>query len=298
MVAAVDRWQPRALTRVGEPASEQVVARWSTGAVSRRGWLLFLTLSAVWGIPYLFIRVAVADLSPAFVVFGRTALAAAVLLPLALHRGALRPLRPVWRWVVAFAVIEIALPFLALGYAEVRLTSSLTALLIAAVPLVALGFGRLAGLDLGAGDVPAVLAASVAVVGYAAGPLIAATRLAGMPGLGLSAAAVGLNAVGYAPVAWLTRPRQPVPVQAWTAVAVLGLVCSALAFVVFFALVAEVGPARTTVITYVNPAVAVAAGVAVLGEPLTVGILIGFPLIVAGSVLATSRSREPVAAPS
>jgi drug/metabolite transporter (DMT)-like permease len=285
--------------------------------------VLFVSLSVIWGIPYLFLKIAVTDLHPAVVVFGRTLLAAAVLVPMAATRGALRPLRAVWPWVLTFAVVEIAGPFVALGYAELRLTSSLTALLIAAVPLVALvlsrlvglesgiearrvlglvvglgGVAALAGLDLGAGDVLSVMAVGVAVAGYAMGPILASTRLADVPGLGVSAAAVTVNAVGYAPFAWATWPGQPVPAQAWLAVAVLGLVCSALAFVVFFALVAEVGPARTTVITYVNPAVAVAAGVAVLGEPVTLGILAGFPLVIAGSVLATSRSRVPIETPA
>lgn len=284
--------------------------------------MLFLSLSVIWGIPYLFIKVAVADLHPAVVVFGRTALAAVVLLPMALSRGALRPVLRVWPWVVVFSVVEIAAPFVALGYAERRLASSLTALIIAAVPLVALvlsrtvgleprvearrwvglaigigGVAALAGLDLDGGDIPSVLAALVAVLGYSIGPILASTRLAGLSGLGVSAAAVTVNAVGYAPVAWATRPEAPVPMRAWAAVAVLGLVCSALAFLVFFALVAEVGPARMTVITYLNPAVAVAAGVVVLGESITTGILVGFPLVLAGSVLATARRRTPVETP-
>lgn len=287
--------------------------------MSRRGWVLFLSLSVVWGVPYLFIKLAVAELSPAVVVFGRTSLAAAVLLPIALARGALAPLRTAWPWVLVFAAVEIAVPFIALGYAEQQLSSSLTALLIAAVPLVALlvsralgleavlerrrivglliglaGVTALAGLDLGGGELLAVLAAFCAVVGYAIGPILASTRLAGLPGLGISAAALTVNAVVYAPAATLTWPDRPVSTPAWTAVVVLGLVCSALAFGLFFALVAEVGPTRTTVITYLNPAVAVLAGVAVLDEPITLGLAVGCPLVLLGSVLATSRSRVSV----
>ncbi len=294
----------------------------NTGGVSRRGWVLFGSLSVIWGIPYLFIKIAVGELSPPVVVFGRTALAASVLLPLAAARGSLAPVRAVWRWVLVFATVEIAVPFVALGYAELRLTSALTALLIAAVPLMALLFSRLlglehrldtrrmlgllvgicgvaalAGLDLGGGDVLSVLTALCAVVGYALGPILASTRLAGVPGLGVSAAALTVTAVVYAPIAVLTWPDERVTVRAWAAVAVLGLICSALAFAVFFALVAEVGPARMTVITYLNPAVAVLAGVAVLDEPLTLGIVVGFPLVLLGSVLATARGRDVVSAP-
>jgi drug/metabolite transporter (DMT)-like permease len=285
--------------------------------------VLFLSLSVIWGVPYLFIKVAVGELSPPVLVFGRTALAAFLLLPLAAARGALRHLLPVWRWVLVFAVVEIAVPFVMLGYAEQQLTSSLTALLIAVVPMVALslsrlagietridprrvlglavGFGgvvALAGLDLGSSDLPAVLAASCAVLGYALGPLLVTTKLPQVPGLGVSAVALAVNAIGYAPWAWLTRPESvaAVSVQAWTAVAVLGVVCSAVAFLVFFALVAEVGPARTTVITYVNPAVAVMLGVAVLDEPVTVGLVVGFVLVLLGSWLATARRTTTTAA--
>ncbi|MFZ0159621.1 MAG: EamA family transporter [Kineosporiaceae bacterium] len=285
--------------------------------MSRRGWVLFLALSLIWGIPYLLIKIAVGDLSPAMVVFGRTALAAVILLPVAAARGVLPALRTVWRWVLVFAVAEIAVPFVMLGSAERRLTSSLTALLIAAIPLVALvlsrlaglehhleprrlagllvglaGVGALAGLDLRSGDLLPVGAVACAVLGYAMGPIIVTRWLSEVSGLGVSAVALTVNAVVYAPFAWLTRPRPAAVVSdsAWVAVAVLGVVCSALAFLVFFALVAEVGPARTTVITYVNPVVAAVAGIVVLDEPITRGLLVGFPLVLLGSWLATRRS--------
>jgi drug/metabolite transporter (DMT)-like permease len=302
--------------------------------VTRRGWLLFVALSTIWGMPYLFIKIAVADLSPAVVVFGRTLIAAVLLLPLAARRGALRPLLPYWRWVLLFAVVEIAVPFGMLGIAETRLSSSLTALLIAAVPLLGAllarllrlhdridrrrlagllvgiaGVAGLVGIDVRGGDGFAVGAVALAAVGYATGPIIASTRLQTLSGLGISAAALALNAVGYAPIAWLTRPTGgPLPgrasasgsvsASAWWAVVVLGVVCSALAFVVFFALVAEVGPTRTTVITYVNPAVAVLLGVAVLSEPVTLGMVVGFPLVIAGSWLATRRAPHAPAGPA
>ncbi len=295
----------------------EVVAVGQTRPVSRRGWLLFASLSVIWGIPYLLIKIAVADLSPVVVVFGRTALAAVILLPVAAARGVLPPLLGVWRWVLVFAVAEIAVPFVMLGYAELRLTSSLTALLIAAIPLIALvisrmvgleqhlerrrlaglavglaGVAALAGLDLNSGDLRSVAAVACAVLGYAMGPIIVTMRLSQVSGLGVSAVALTVNAVVYAPFAWFTRPAASAEVapSAWIAVAVLGVVCSALAFLVFFALVAEVGPARTTVITYVNPVVAAVAGVLVLEEPVTRGLLVGFPLVLLGSWLATRRS--------
>jgi len=274
----------------------------------------------VWGIPYLLIRVAVESVSPAVVVCGRTALAAVLLLPIAAARGVLGEVLAHWRWVVTFAAVEIAVPFLMLGYAERRLTSSLTALLIAAIPFVALalarlvglearierrrlvglglgvvGVGALAGLDLRSDDAAALGAVGLTVLGYALGPIIASTRLKDVSGLGVSGVALALNGIGYLPLAWITRPDPAaVPARAWLAVIVLGVVCSALAFLAFFALVAEVGPARTTVITFVNPVVAVVLGVLLLDEPVTAGLLIGFPLVLAGSWLATRGARARV----
>ncbi len=290
--------------------------------MTARGRLLFAAMALIWGVPYLFIKVAVADLSPAAVVFGRTALAALLLVPLAAGRGMLRPLLGRWPWLLVFAGVEVAGPFFLLTYAEQRLSSSLTGLLVATVPLLGLLFGRLlgladpvdarrllgllvgfagvavlVGLDLHAGSWTAVAAVLLAAAGYALGPIIADQRLAGLPSLGVSAVAMGVTALAYLAPAVATRPADLAAVSAktWWAVGVLGIVCSALAFIVFFALMAEVGPTRVTLITYLNPAVALTLGVALLGEPLTIGLLVGFPLVLAGSALAARRVQAPVA---
>jgi drug/metabolite transporter (DMT)-like permease len=222
-----------------------------------------------------------------------------------------------------FAAFEVCAPFGLLTVAEQHITSSLTGLLVAAVPLLQALFsrvlglddrldrGRLAGLlvglagvaalvgiDVRGSSVLAALAVVLAAACYAAGPLVASLRLAHLPGLAVSAVAMGVSALAYAPFAQASRPARlgNVGEAAWASVAVLGVVCSALGFLVFFALLAEVGPARTTVITYVNPAVAVLLGVLTLGEPLTPGLVVGFPLVLIGSYLATRRSAP--AAPS
>jgi drug/metabolite transporter (DMT)-like permease len=283
--------------------------------VSRRGLILFLTLGIVWGLPYLLIKIAVEDLSVPMVVFGRLFFAAIILMPIVIARRQLGALRGHMRWVLAFAFVEMTITWWCLTYAETRLTSSLTGLLIATVPLVAAVMAKVAGLDdrltgrrlvgLGIGflgvvaivglDISgaqwlAVLALAITAFGYALGPIIVDLRLSQVPSLPVIAVAITANAVVYAPFAWLQRPTAPVPVGTWVAVIALGLVCTALAFILFFALIAEVGPARTTLITYINPAVAVILGTIVLAEPVTWGLVIGFPLVLIGSWLATRRA--------
>ncbi len=288
-----------------------------TDRVSRRGWLLFGALSVLWGIPYLLIKVAVEVLEPATLVFARTALAGLALLPIALRGGHLRGLWAKWPWVLLFALAEIAGPWILLGYAEQQLSSSLTALLLATIPSVALigarlvgierqirgrrwaglalglcGVAAIAGLDLGAGDLWAGVAVLFVAIGYATAPLVVTLKLGGASGIGVTTAAMLINAVLYLPYAvWRHPPVSAVPGKVWLSVVLLGLLCGAVAFIVFFALVGEVGPARTSVITYLNPVVAAFAGVLVLGESVTAGLLVGFPLVLLGSVLATSRSR-------
>jgi drug/metabolite transporter (DMT)-like permease len=285
--------------------------------LSRRGWALFIAMCLIWGIPYLLIKVAVSDLNPVTLVFFRTVIGAVILLPIAAARGSLRSLLPYWRWIVAYTAVEVALPWVLLAHAELRLSSSLTGLLIAATPFVGVILGlltraherfdarRLAGLAVGFVGVAALVGLNVAVgdliaagevglvaVCYAVGPLIVSRRLANLPSLGVVAASLVLPAIVYAPFGLTQLPSAIPPPQVLVSVALLGLVCTALAFILFFALIAEVGPVRATVITYVNPAVALALGVALLGEPLTIGAGVGFALILIGLFLATWRGRK------
>jgi drug/metabolite transporter (DMT)-like permease len=284
--------------------------------VTRRGWLLFAGLCVIWGIPYLLIKVAVAEFPPATLVFLRTALGAGLLLPLALHRGELRSILPHWRPITAFAVVEMAVPWLLLSDAERHLSSSLAGLLIAAVPLVGAalsamtgskeriggrrmvgllvgfaGVAALLGLDVSTSSARAVVEMIVVVVCYAVGPLIISRRLAGLSSRLVMTASIGLCALGYAPFGLVQLSGAHPSAKAIGAVVLLGVVCTATAFIVFFHLIAEVGPVRATVVTYVNPAVAVTLGVGLLDEPLTVGIVAGFVLILLGSFLATRSSR-------
>jgi drug/metabolite transporter (DMT)-like permease len=283
--------------------------------MTRRGAVLFAAMGVIWGIPYLLIKVAVDELSPSTLVLARTALATVILLPVALTRGRLPEVLRSWRPVVAFAVVEIMAPWLLLGVAEQHLSSSLTGLLIAGVPLVGavlavvtrsddrldrrrvagllLGFAGVAalvGFEVGGGDVGAVLAVAVVAVCYAVGPLILSRWLSHLPGLGVITMSLALTALVYLPVGLAQAPSSWPSTKVVLAVCGLAVVCTAVAFLVFFALIAEIGPTRSTVITYVNPAVAVLLGVTLLDESFTAATAAGFALILAGSVLATRRA--------
>src|SRR4051794_31005381 len=276
-------------------------------------------MSVLWGIPYLLIKVAVDELSPPTLVFLRTALGALVLLPFVLVRGDMATLRGHWRAVAAFMVLELAVPWLLLADAERHLTSSVTGLLVAAVPMVAAVVSRVAGddrldgmrlvgllvgvagvalllgLDL-RGDRPAALEMGVVVLGYGIAPVLASRRLSNVPGLVLTVAALSMTALLYAPFAAVNLPGHVPSAKVLVAVLVLAIACTALAFLVFFALINEAGPNRALVITFVNPAIAVALGVALLGEDIGIGTALGFPLILGGCVLATRRTRRVVVA--
>jgi drug/metabolite transporter (DMT)-like permease len=280
--------------------------------MSRRGWLMFASMCVIWGIPYLLIKVAVRDLTPATLVFFRTALSALLLLPIALHRGQVRPLTRFWVPLLAFTLVEIAIPWILLASAETRVSSSLTGLLIAAVPLVAalimrttgqrerlegrraaglllgmVGVAALVGLDVHGSNPFALVAIAGVVIGYAIGPIILTRYMRDLPGLGVIAVSLAASAVVYAPVAAVQWPSSMPSAKVIASVVVLSVVCTAVAFLIFFELIAEVGPVRASVFTYVNPAVAAILGVALLGESFTTGMGVGFVLVLAGSILAT-----------
>ena len=287
--------------------------------MTRRGALLFAAMCVIWGVPYLMIRVAVRELAPVTLVFGRTAIGALLLTPVAAVRGELRPLLRRWAPLLAYTAIEVAIPWVLLARAETKLSSSLTGLLIAAVPLVGAvvvaltgdrerqgqrrwlgllvgmaGVAALVGLDVGNVDAVAVVEIFCVAVCYAIGPIVLSRSLSDLPALGVVAASLLLTALAYAPLAVWRRPDASPSSHVLLSVVGLAVICTALAFLVFFALIAEVGPVRATVITYVNPAVAAVLGVLVLSEHLTAGMVLGFALILGGSVLATGRGPEPV----
>jgi len=283
--------------------------------MTRRAWIAFAIVGLIWGLPYLLIKVAVEEgVAPAFIAWTRVVVATAVMLPIAWWTGALRGLRSRLPALTAFAFVEIVVPFPLIAAGEQYVTSSLAAILIATVPLLVamlalrfdaterVGGARLIGLLVGLGGVITLLGIDVAgradeflgaamiliaALGYAVGPMIVKRYLADLSPIGPVTGALILSSLLLAPAAVLTAPTAAPSPTAILAIAILGVVCSAVAFVAFFTLIAEAGPSRASVITYVNPAVAVVLGVTLLGERIGVSTLIGLLLILAGSWLST-----------
>jgi drug/metabolite transporter (DMT)-like permease len=286
-------------------------------AMSRRGWTLFLAMAVIWGIPYLLIRVAVRQLDPGVMVLLRTAPASLLLTPIVIARRQIPVLVKNARWIIVFAVIEFGIPWYCMSTAEKHISSSLTSLLICCVPLIAvlaqrlrrtgehisrrrylgLGIGAvgvafLVGLDLRGGSITWIALMMIVCLGYTIGPMILATKLARVPGVVVVAGATAFVAICWIPWAVVHWPTH-VSGETWSCMAVLSVVCTATAFLVFFELVKEVGSSRSVVVTYFNTAIAVVLGIVGLHEALTSGIVIGFPLVLVGCIFATSRTKEP-----
>jgi drug/metabolite transporter (DMT)-like permease len=287
--------------------------------VTRRGFLLFAGLGVAWGIPYMFIKIAVGELEPAMVVFARSGLAALLLLPLALFRREVAPVLRRWKPMLAYTLVEIVIPWYFLSSAEQHLPSSTAGLLLAAVPLAGvgvaffmgrpaklsrinllgigvgmLGVAALVGLDVGGSDLLSVGEMAIVVVGYALGPAILSRWMPDLPGVGIVAVSLAAAALIYIPLVVFTGSWPSVwpSANVTISIIVLAVVCSALAFILMVALITEIGPVKATAITYVNPAIAVLAGVLVLGERFTIWTALGFALVLAGSWLVTMRARR------
>ena len=289
--------------------------------MSARAWTAFAFLSAVWGVPYLFIKIVVDDgVPPIFLAWSRVLLAATVLLSLAWRAGVLGSLAGRWRWIALYAVVEIVGPFPLIAAGEQRVASSLASICIATVPLIiallALRFDhseratgkRLVGLVIGLSGVVVLVgidiagssreligafAVLLAAVGYAAGPMVMKARLRGMDPRAAMGASLGVAAVVLTPPALLAPPHEMPGPGTLLSIAVLGLLCTAAAFVVLWVLVGEVGAGRAAVITYINPVIAVALGVTLLHEHPGAGAVAGLLLILAGSWLSTDGRLPP-----
>jgi drug/metabolite transporter (DMT)-like permease len=287
--------------------------------MDRRAWLWLLALGAIWGASYMFIAIGLRDLSPGMVAFLRIALAAAVLIPVAATQGALSGARRYAGWLVLVGAVQVAGPFILISAGEEEISSSLAGILVAAAPLwtavlaiwvdheersqglrlvgVLIGFsgvGLLLGVDIGGGGAELLggLAVLAAALGYAIGGLLVKHRLAGMPAVGMSGLVMGASALLLLPVAFATPPDSFPRLGPLAAVAVLGVLGTGIAFVIFYWLISTVGPARTLIVTYVAPGFAIVYGSAFLSEEITIATIGGLALILAGSWLS-AEGRLP-----
>lgn len=292
------------------------------GSMTRRGFWLFAALSVLWGIPYLLIRVAVRQIDPGVLVVARTLPASLLLLPLVLHRREFASMVKNFKWIFLFGAIEFGVPWYLMGTVEKHVTSSLTSLMIATVPLFSLAISKvrrvqehmtpkrwfglfigaigiisLVGLDVRGGELRWVGLMFFICLGYAIGPVILATKVRDVAGIAVVAGATGAIGLVWAPYAATHWPQQ-VSGKTLLALAALSLACTVGAFLVFFELIKEIGAARATVVTYTNTAIAVTLGIVFLSEPLTTGIAIGFPLVLVGSYFATSAKPQPQVEPA
>jgi drug/metabolite transporter (DMT)-like permease len=289
--------------------------------MTRKAWIAFAAVSVIWGIPYLFIRIAVRHgFSPLALAWGRITLGAIVLLALAWQAGTLKSLRGRWRWLAAYAVAEVTIPFPSIAFGETRISSSLAAIIVAAVPLIGallalrfdhaekptrvrfigllIGFAGvivLVGVDV-AGSASALLgtgAVLLGALGYAIGPMLIKHRMEGIDARAMMGASLAISAVILTPAAIIDAPSRTPTAGAIASVVVLGLVCTAAGLVILAVLVREAGTSRAMVITYINPVIAVALGVALLNERPGAGAVAGLLLILAGSYLSTGGKLPP-----
>jgi drug/metabolite transporter (DMT)-like permease len=280
--------------------------------MSRRAWVAFVAIALLWGVPYLFIRIAVAEVSPVFVAWVRLVIAAAVLVPFAAYRGSLGKAFTRWRWVLLLGSYYMALAWTLIPVAERVLPSSLTAIMIAAVPItvtlinlrrdrpstlriagLGLGFAGVAalvGLDVGIGpsQLFAVACVVVVLICYASGPVMTSRKLKGIDPVAISALAAAFAALILTPIVVFQLPSRAPSAGVIASLAGLGFLCSAAALAAWFFLIQEAGPGRATVVIYINPVIAVLAGVVVLHEHIGAVSLAGMVLILAGSWLATT----------
>jgi drug/metabolite transporter (DMT)-like permease len=293
--------------------------------MSRKALLLFLATGLAWGIPYFFIQIALEDFSSYSIIFIRVLIGAAIMVPLALNSGALKIALKHWKWVLFFAVIEMIIPWWFITEAGKHISSGLTALLIATVPMfgvvvaslvgdktirnpktlfgMLIGFAgvvALVGIDSLQGIIDPIWVGAVilASVGYAVAPAVISYKIGFVPTTGVISLSMVFVGMAYLVPALTQLPQEIANVpslNSWLALLGLGAICSALAFMLFFALIREIGAARSTLIVYINTLVALLLGVVFLSEPITPGLLIGLPLVLIGSWLAGQKyeAKQP-----
>ena len=286
--------------------------------MTRKSWIQFGIVGFLWGIPYLLMKVAVADIPPPLIVAGRTLIGAAILIPIALRKNTLKDAIKGIKYVIPYAVLEMVGPWILITSAEKEISSGLAGLLVATVPFFAsifsslrgdhsvwqpkrifglvvgfVGIVALVGIEsiTGTSNPKAIAMVILASIMYAYAVLMVTTNLPGVDGIAINGVAMGLTCLFYTPIAIATWPSNPVSTQAITALVALGVFSTAIAFMLFFIVIVEIGVARGSLTTYVNTAVAVVLGILILNEPITLGIIVGLPMVLLGSYLASRKEK-------
>ena len=286
--------------------------------MTRKSWIQFGIVGFLWGIPYLLMKVAVADIPPPLIVAGRTLIGAAILIPIALRKNTLKDAIKGIKYVIPYAVLEMVGPWILITSAEKEISSGLAGLLVATVPFFAsifsslqgdhsvwqpkrifglvvgfVGIVALVGIEsiTGTSNPKAIAMVILAAIMYAYAVLMVTTNLPGVDGIAINRVAMGLTCLFYTPIAIATWPSNPVSTQAITALVALGVFSTAIAFMLFFIVIVEIGVARGSLTTYVNTAVAVVLGILILNEPITLGIIVGLPMVLLGSYLASRKEK-------
>ena len=280
----------------------------------------FILVGFLWGVPYLFMRVAVREWDPSVVVFGRVVIGAAILFPIAIRRGVVKETLRGFKWILAYALFEMCGPWYLITHAETKINSGLAGLLVATVPIWSTIYSSLAGdktvwqakrlLGIVVGFIGLVLIVGIETISGAAdafsvfqtvlAAILYSTAMAiilkGMPngdGVAINAIAMTITAIIFAPAALNNLPEQMPSFNATASLIGLGVLSTGLAFMIYFGLIKVIGQARGSLVTYLNTAFAVVLGVVILGEPLTIGIITGLPLVLLGSYFASRKSVTP-----
>jgi drug/metabolite transporter (DMT)-like permease len=285
--------------------------------MSRRNWFLFIFVGFLWGIPYLLIKVAVEELSPTIIVLSRVVIGSAILIPMAMRRGSLMPAIKAWRYVIPYAIGEMIGPWFLITAAEEKMTSGVAGLLVATVPIWAtliaslhgdktvwqskrligiligfIGIVLVVGIESFSGrqSIVAIFMILIAAIGYAWAVTMVTSKIPHIEPISINAVAMVFTVIVYLPFLFLYMPDKVPSTEALGSVIILGLFPTALAFILFFQLIKDIGTARGSLVTYLNTAFAVMLGVIILNEPFTLGIAIGLPLVLIGSYFASRKT--------
>jgi len=291
--------------------------------MTRKSWIQFGFVGLLWGIPYLLMKVAVADIPPALIVAGRTFIGAAILIPIAIYKGSFKDAVRGIKYVLPYAFLEMVGPWILITSAEKEISSGLAGLLVATVPIFStiftslrgdhsvwqpkrifglvvgfIGIIALVGIETirGSGNPKAIAMMILASILYAYAVLMVTSNLPGVDGIAINGLAMAITSVFYLPIALAVWPSNPVSFNAIAALIALGVFSTAIAFMLFFIVIVEIGAARGSLTTYINTAFAVLLGILILNEPITLGIIVGLPLVLLGSYLASRKSTLVVIA--